>query len=223
MFSAPADQQKTVLVTSCSPSEGKTCITVNLGTSLALAGRKVLLVDANFHRAGITKAFNLQDTEKGLSNILVGQANADELIRNTGLENLDVLACGPLPPNSSELLSKGYLKDFIVQYSQKYDTILFDGPPLLVLSDSLILSTAVDGGIMVRRAGISSRGAIQRAREQLNRANAKLLGIVLNDVKASRGGYFKEMYRTYYEYQQSTLPGGSPEEKPESNKETPIT
>ncbi len=218
MFSAPADQQKTVLVTSCSPSEGKTCITVNLGTSLALAGRKVLLVDANFHRPGIAKAFNLQDADKGLSNVLVGHANADELLRNTGLENLDILASGPLPPNSSELLSKGYLKDFISQYSQKYDTILFDCPPLLVLSDSLILSTAVDGVIMVIRAGISSRGAIQRAREQLNRANAKLLGVVLNDVKVSRGGYFKEMYRTYYEYQQAALPGESQEEKEESTE-----
>ncbi len=215
MFSAPADQQKTVLITSCAPSEGKTCITVNLGTSLALIGKKVLLVDANFHRPGIAQALNIKNTERGLTNILVGEANAEELIQNSGLENLDVLPAGPLPPNSAELLSKGYLKDFINQYSQKYDTILFDGPPLLVLSDSLILSTAVDGVIMVIRAGISARGAIMRAREQLRRANAKLLGIVLNDVKASRGGYFKEMYRTYYEYQQTALPEA---EKGESNE-----
>ncbi len=216
LFSAPEEQRKSILITSCLPEEGKTCVVANLGTALALIGKKVLLVDANFRRPSLGKIFNV-DSENGLSNILVGNVNIDEIIHKTEYENLDVIPSGPLPPNSAELLSKGYLKEFISQYSHKYDVILFDGPPLLVVSDGIVISSAVNGVIMVVRAGVSSRGAIQRARDQLNKANAKFFGIVLNDVKASRGGYYREMYRTYYEYQ--TVPAlPESEETPEKTE-----
>ncbi len=201
LFCAPAEQQKSIMITSCSPTEGKTCMSVNLATSLALAGRKVLLVDANFRRAGVAASFGIKDATEGLSNILIGHKDADSLIHATPHENLHILSSGPLPPNPSELLSSRYLKDFVARFGEKYDTILFDGPPILVVSDAMVLSTAMDGVILIVRAGMSTRGAIQRARDQLKRANAKLLGVILNDVKITRGGYFREMYRTYYEYQ----------------------
>jgi capsular exopolysaccharide synthesis family protein len=201
LFCAPAEQQKSIMITSCSPLEGKTCMSVNLATSLALAGRKVLLVDANFRRPGVAAAFGIKDATEGLSNILIGHKNADSLIHATQHENLYILSSGPLPPNPSELLSSRYLKDFVARFGETYDTILFDGPPILVVSDAMVLSTAMDGVILIVRAGMSARGAIQRARDQLKRANARLLGVILNDVKITRGGYFREMYRTYYEYQ----------------------
>lgn len=212
LFSAPEDQRKSILVTSCFPEEGKTFIISNMALSLALLGKRVLLVDANFRRPTLSKVFNIKN-DKGLSNVLVGNVNADELIITTNYENLDILPSGPLPPNSAELLGRGHLNDFLSHYSHKYDAILFDGPPLLVVSDGLVVSSAVNGVIMVIRAEHSSRGAIQRARGLLLKADAKLLGVVLNDVRASRGGYYREMYRTYYEYQSSskTLPTGQEE------------
>jgi capsular exopolysaccharide synthesis family protein len=204
LFCAPTEEQKSIVITSCSPMEGKTCMSVNLATSLALTGRKVLLVDANFRRPVLANAFGIKNPAEGLSNILIGHKNPESLIQKTQHQNLDVLPAGPLPPNPAELLSGSYLKEFIRQFGQKYETIMFDGPPILVVSDAMVLSTVVDGVILVVRAGASSRGAIGRAKEQLKRAGAKLLGVVLNDVKITRGGYFREMYKTYYEYQTPT-------------------
>jgi capsular exopolysaccharide synthesis family protein len=222
LFCAPAEQQRSILVTSCSPSEGKTCVAVNLATSLALAGRKVLLVDANFRRPGVAQAFGLEGVTEGLSNILIGQGNPATLIHRTNQENLDILATGPLPPNPAELLGGTYLKDFIATFNKTYETIIFDGPPVLVVSDAMVMSTAMNGVVIVVRAGFSLRGAIQRARDQLRRVNAKLLGVVLNDVKITRGGYFREMYKTYYEYQSpAELPDTkeSPEPEPGESRE----
>ncbi|NLX04838.1 MAG: polysaccharide biosynthesis tyrosine autokinase [Phycisphaerae bacterium] len=200
LFAGPPEQQRTVLVTSCSPEEGKTCIAVNLATSLALAGQKVLLIDANFRRPSAAEAFGLSDGQQGLSDILVGRASASNLIRPTQHDNLDVLPAGPLPPNPAELLGNDHLKGLLQELKGRYQTIILDGPPLLVVSDALVLATAVDTAILTIRAGHTARGAILRAREQLRRVNARLSGIVLNDVRITRGGYFRQMYRTYYEY-----------------------
>jgi capsular exopolysaccharide synthesis family protein len=189
--------------------EGKTCLSANLAASLALAGRKVLLVDANFRRSVLVNAFGIKNPAEGLSNILIGHKDPESLILKTQHQNLDVLPSGPLPPNPAELLSGSYLKEFIQRFGQKYETIMFDGPPILVVSDAMVLSRVVDGVILVVRAGMCSRGAIGRAKDQLKRAGAKLLGVVLNDVKITRGGYFREMYKTYYEYQTPTaIEGG---------------
>jgi capsular exopolysaccharide synthesis family protein len=219
LFSAPAEEQKSILVTSCSPTEGKTCMSVNLATSLALAGRKILLVDANFRRSVLVQAFGIKNPAEGLSNILIGHKDPESLILKTQHQNLDILPAGPLPPNPAELLSGSYLKEFISRFGQKYETILFDGPPILVVSDAMVLSKEVDGVILVVRAGASSRGAIGRAKDQLKRAGAKLLGVILNDVKITRGGYFREMYKTYYEYQTPAVIG----EGETAKTETPVS
>lgn len=223
LFCAPADHQRSILVTSCSPSEGKTCVAVNLALSLALAGRKILLVDTNFRRPTVAPAFGLDGVNEGLSNILIGHPHPELLIHQTPHENLDILAAGPLPPNPAELLSGNYLKNFIAQFTGKYQTIIFDGPPVLVVSDAVVLATALDGVIMVVRAGLTARGAIQRAKDQLRRVNGKILGVVLNDVKVTRGGYFREMYKTYYEYQSrpSFEEGGDADDEADALARTP--
>jgi len=220
LFSAPVEEQRSILITSSSPEEGKTCVAVNLATALALAGRKILLVDANFRRPGIAEALGISDTSEGLSNILVGHANPETLIKKSPHENLDVLPTGPACPNPAELLGGNHLKSFLTQFNAKYETIIFDGPPLLVVSDGLVLATSIDGVILVVRAGVCARGTIHRAREQLRKVNAKLLGVVLNDARTTRGGYFREMYRTYYEYQTPAglLPEDMEEEEEENEK-----
>jgi capsular exopolysaccharide synthesis family protein len=215
LFSAPPEHQRTVLVTSCSPEEGKTCIAVNLATCLALADGKVLLVDANFRRPNVPQAFGFTNSREGLSNILVGSKAVDSLILKTPHENLDILPTGPLPPNPSELIGSRYFKDFLQHVKETYQTIIFDGPPLLVVNDALVLAAGVDTVALVVRAQHSSRGAVLRAREQLRRVNAKLCGVILNDVRIARGGYFREMYRTYYEY---LSPEALPEPEPEAEE-----
>ncbi len=216
LFSAPAEQLRSILVTSCAPSEGKTCVAVDLAISLASAGRRVLLVDANFRRPGVAQAFGLNGAGDGLSSILVGHPSPESLIQQTAHANLDVLSAGPLPSNPAELLSGRALRDLISRLNARYETVIFDGPPVLVVSDAMVMATSLNGVILIVRAGVSARGAIQRARDQLKRANAKVLGVILNDVKATRGGYFREMYKTYYEYQSSaSLPNSEDSEDTE--------
>jgi polysaccharide biosynthesis transport protein len=200
LLSSPAERQRTVLVTSSRPEEGKTTVAINLAISVGQSGRRVLLVDANFHRPALHNIFNKSQNE-GLSNALIGQASLSELARTTDLPNLDVITSGPIPPNPTELLASPYLQELITQASAQYDQIIFDGPPVLLVSDALVLAGVVHGTILVCRAKATSRGVIQRAREQLERVNAHIFGAILNAARVRRGGYFREQIRDYYDYQ----------------------
>jgi capsular exopolysaccharide synthesis family protein len=200
LLSAPAERQRAVLITSAKPEEGRTTVATNLALSLAMNGRRVLLVDANFHRPAIQKFFP-NTGSGGLSNVLIGQANLADVAVSTEVPNLDVLPSGPIPPNPTELLAGAYLKRMIGEAQERYDQIIFDGPPILLVSDSLVLAGVVDGVILVCRAKTTSRGVAMRAREQLEHVNARIFGAVLNAAQVSRGGYFREQIRSYYDYQ----------------------
>ncbi len=199
-LSSPAERQRTLLVTSAKPEEGKTAVAINLAIVVAQSNRRVLLVDANFHRPAIKGVFSKVGSE-GLSNILVGQAALEEVVRPSDLPNLDVLGSGPIPPNPAELLASPYLASLVTQATDRYDQIIFDGPPALLVSDGLVLAGSLDGVILVCRAKVASRGTVLRAREQLERANIRIFGAVLNAAQITRGGYFREQIRSYYDYQ----------------------
>ncbi|UCD27459.1 MAG: polysaccharide biosynthesis tyrosine autokinase, partial [Planctomycetota bacterium] len=199
-LSAPAEKQKTVLITSARPEEGKTSIAMNLAISIGQSGRRVLLLDTNFRRPILHQMFPNAPRE-GLSNLLIGQGRIEDLTAPSDLPNIDVMTSGPVPPNPTELLAGQYLKDILNQLGQNYDQIIIDGPPVLLVTDVLVMASNVDGMILVCRAKTSSRGAIMRAREQLERVNAHVFGAVLNAARVSRGGYFREQIRTYYDYQ----------------------
>lgn len=198
-FSAPVERQRSILITSPKPEDGKTAVAVNLATIIAQSGRRVLLVDSNFRRPTIHRIFH-QSTDQGLSNILVGQAGFDDLVQRTDLPNLDVLCSGPIPPNPAELLSSSYMRNLVNETIDKYDQVIFDGPPVLLVSDSLVLSTMVDGVILVCRAKANSRGVASRSRDLLARVEAHVFGAILNAVQVRRGGYYREQFRTFYEY-----------------------
>jgi polysaccharide biosynthesis transport protein len=200
VLSSPAEQQRSVLITSPKPEDGKTAVAINLAISLAQSGRRVLLVDANFHRPRLQTIFPKVNRE-GLSNVLIGQGRVADLAAKTDLPNLDVLSTGPIPPNPTELLASSYLRDMIAQATERYDQIIFDGPPTLLVSDVLVMSGSLDGVILVCRAMSCSRGVAQRARDQLERVEAHIFGAVLNAAQVTRGGYFREQIRTYYDYQ----------------------
>lgn len=200
-FSAPAEQQGVILVTSPSGGNGKTTVAANLAISIALSGRRVLLIDANFRRGGLPKIFP-DMKEQGLSNLLIGQCRLPDVATPTLVPGLNVVGAGPIPPNPAELLGGSYLRDVIVEARSQYDQVLFDGPPVLLVSDALVLAGAVDGVLVVCQYRGTSRGALQRTLSQLEAINARVFGAVLNMVETRAGGYFRKVYREFYEYQE---------------------
>lgn len=204
LLTCPADRQRTILVTSPRPEDGRTSVATNLAISLAQSGRRVLLVDANFHRPRLHTIFR-RNGVNGLSNALLGQARLADVVTKTDLPNLDVLTSGPIPPNPTELLGGSYLQQVIDQATERYDQIIFDGPPALLVSDVLVMTPSVDGVILVCRARSCSRGVAQRAREQIERVEGHIFGAVLNAAQVARGGYFREQIRSYYDYQSEQL------------------
>ena len=181
-------------VTSPGPGEGKSTTACNLAVTLAQLGTRTLLVDADLRRPLVHRAFNLVQ-EPGLTDILVGTAVLREAVRPNVIPNLDVLPAGALPPNPSELLGSGAMSRLLEELRGTYETVIFDSPPTLAVTDAAVLSTSTDATIMVVRSGETEEGAAQRALEQLRRVQARIAGVVLNGV--SRNG---DRYYYYYDY-----------------------
>ena len=202
-FSAPAERQRTVLVTSPRPEDGKTTVACNLAMAIAQGGRRVLLIDANFRRPEVGKVFG-HKPGKGLSNILIGDSALASYATKTDIPGLDVLHSGPTPPNPVELLGGEPCRKLLTDATAQYDHVIIDTAPVLLASDALVLGPAVDGVIVVVRAKHNSRGAARRACLLLADVGAHLFGAVLNAAQVSRGGYFREQLRAYYDYQTDT-------------------
>jgi succinoglycan biosynthesis transport protein ExoP len=197
-FSSPERPPKTMLVTSARKAEGKTSTVVNLAVTLACSWGKGIVLDADMRNPQLHKILGL-DNSKGLSSFLTGHLEFDNgLIQKTDIPNLDVITAGIIPPNPSELLGSQRLKDLLHELIPLYSFILFDSPPLLGLSDSLILSTVSDGVIMVVRSDSTPKEAALQARKSLQSVNARILGVVLNAIKQSNLKYGSYSY--YYSY-----------------------
>lgn len=198
-FSGPEETQRTLLITSPSRNDGKTTIAINLAVTLAHGGQRTLLIDCNFRRPALRQWF-ANTREEGLSNILVGKGTLAEIVTPTELPNLDVLTSGPLPPTPAELLGSHQMRELLAEATKRYAHVILDGPPVLLMSDAGVLATLVDGVILVARAEENTKGSLKRARETLDAISARVLGAVLNGVRARAGGYFREHYREFYEY-----------------------
>jgi polysaccharide biosynthesis transport protein len=197
---ASLDTTRSILVTGCNPEDGKTTVASNIAAGLALNGRRILLVDANFRRPNIHSIFGIGN-EAGLGDVLNAPELFDECIRETEVPNLSIMTTGARPRNSTELLESQLLIDFIERALQEYDHVIFDSGPLLMVSDSIALAPRVDGVITVVRARGNSRGLLQRVRDELRRLKAEHLGVVLNAVRSQGGGYYGPMIKNYYAYQ----------------------
>jgi capsular exopolysaccharide synthesis family protein len=198
LFSGPSESHRSVLVTSASPGDGRTTIAVNLAAATARAGRKVLLVDTNFRQPMVHQLFE-QCSRAGLSDVLSGQAQWREVVCPVA-DGLSVMPAGTLPPNPAELLASEMMRRLITEMEQEYDQVIFDGAPVMLVTDPLAVSTMVDGVILVVRAGRNSHGLVQRSRDTLNRVGAHVLGVVLNAVRVTPGGYLRKNYEAYYDY-----------------------
>lgn len=207
-FSGPADSQRTLLVTSAGPEDGKTSVATNLAVTMAQSNQRVLLIDCNFRRPALRRVFPTART-RGLSNVLVGQGTLDDLVSPTEIPSLFVLSSGPMPPTPAELLGSEAMRKLLAEAREKYQRVILDGPPALLISDAVVLAMQVDGVIVVARAETNRKGALKRVREQLESINARIVGAVLNGVKAKAGGYFRKHYRDFYEYtSDETVPAG---------------
>lgn len=212
-----------ITVTSALPSEGKTLVSVNVALALAQTGKRVLLFDADLRRPRIHKIFGGTHVP-GASNLFSAddELTLDDVIRSTDQENLSILPSGPIPPNPAELLNSPRMGEIIEQLSERFDYVVYDTSPVINVTDSAVLSERVDGALLVVRCFVTDRAAVAHARELLDGAEARLLGVVVNGVDAPRGGqeYEKYYYRNYY-YQYSD--DGSPKRKVRREKETKAT
>ena len=199
---------KSLLISSANPGDGKTTVASNLAMTMARAGSRVLLIEANFRRPALARALDVPDTV-GLSNVLVGMNTASEAIQATAVENLDVLVAGAAPPSPAELLGSDSMRRLVAEQAGAYDQVLIDGAPMLVVADNHLLSDLVDGVVLVLRAAENTRGLAVRAARQVLALRAHLYGAVLNRVRATKGGYFRESYEAYYDYAEST-PSAAP-------------
>lgn len=199
LFSGPARERRSLLITSASPDDGRTCVSTNLAIAMANNSQRVLLIDSNFRRPAIREVFP-EAGEAGLSNVLSGQIPWQDCVRTTTVPNLSVLSSGPLPPNPNELLGRELTKTVLNEMIEAYDQVIIDGPPLLLFTDATVLATRVDGVLLIVRAGVNTHGIAQRCRHSLDRVGAHTLGVVLNGVRTTIGGYLEKNYQTFYDY-----------------------
>ena len=194
LLSSAGHAPRTLLVTSSQPAEGKTTTSVNTAISLAQTGASVLIVDADLRRPRVHKIFNLKNNV-GLCNYLAGDCDLASLIQ-IAMPNLYVLPVGPLPPNPAELLGSSKMKIVVETLAANFDYVVIDSPPVSSFADSLILSSLVEGVIIVVRSGFTPREMAQRTKAHLQSVGAKILGVVINQIKLQPHDYY--YYSSYY-------------------------
>ncbi|MCP4598932.1 MAG: polysaccharide biosynthesis tyrosine autokinase, partial [Proteobacteria bacterium] len=197
LFMSADNPAKRILITSPSPQEGKTTVAVNLAIAMAQSGSKVLLVDTDMRRPRVHKAFGIQ-SRVGMSTLILGESTIEESVNKTDIPNLYVLTCGPAPPNPAELmLTESFIRVFD-QLSENYDRVIFDSPPVAVVTDAAILSKLVDGTLLIVKSLQTTREAAKHAVSVLADIDANILGAVLNDLDLSNRKYGQHYYYYYY-------------------------
>ena len=195
-FASVAAPLKTILVTSPSPEDGKTSVVANLANVVSQNNRKVLVIDGDLRKPRIHKIFQLPNRIGLTDYFLHAQERLNGVIKKTEIKSLFVITSGNLPPNPSELLGSERMQEVVETLSSHFDPIFIDTPPLLAVTDALVLAPRVDGVILVIDPAKTKRAALQHSIEQLKQVNANLLGVVLNNVKISRSHYYYN--RDYY-------------------------
>ncbi|WP_440100726.1 polysaccharide biosynthesis tyrosine autokinase [Streptosporangium sp. H16] len=195
-------QPKSLVVTSCLPSEGKSSVSANLAITLAQAGWRVVLVDGDLRRPTIPNYLGIEGTT-GLTDVLIGRAQLKEVIQVWGEPGMSVLPSGQIPPNPSELLGSGGMREVLAQLAETYDMVIIDAPPLLPVTDAATLGALCDGVLLVTRHGKTRREHMTRATELLASVNARVVGTVLNFFPLKDNTYFGYGYGYGYDAKES--------------------
>lgn len=189
-----------IMTTSAYPEDGKTTVTVNLALMFALSDAKVILIDADIRKGRVAKYFK-RKSAPGLSDCLSGQNTLDEVIHQSHVnENLSYITCGTHSPKPYELLESNEMKELLAELRTRYDYVIIDTPPVLLISDALAITPITDGTVLVCRHNVSYVSDVTRALNTLQFAKANVLGIVVNDYKAPATGKFYGGYKKYYYY-----------------------
>jgi|Deesub1362B_J571_1020462.scaffolds.fasta_scaffold00010_131 capsular exopolysaccharide synthesis family protein len=199
MLSSASKPPKTILITSPGSGDGKTTVVCNTAASLIKSLKRGIVIDADLRKPMLNQKFGITN-EVGLSTFLSGNIEFNEgLIKKTNIQGLDIITSGPIPPNPSELLGSARMRDLLDALYTLYDFVLIDSAPVLGMTDSLYLSNFTEGVIIVIKAGKTSRDALKETKRLLNKINAKILGVVLNDLKEQdmKYGYYY-YYSSYY-------------------------
>lgn len=199
-LSADAESCRCLLLTSAGPREGKTTTSINTGTVFAYSGARTLIVDADLRKPRLHKSLGVTN-EAGLSNCLVDESiDPATLCQQTEIPNVWMLPSGPVPPNPSELLGRKRMKVVLDRLRETFDQIIVDTPPIGAVTDAAILAKVVDGVILVVHAGKTRRTIVHRGLEQLRHIEARIVGVVLNNLRIGRGRYYPGYYNYYYYY-----------------------
>jgi len=192
LFSSADKPMKTITVSSPRPREGKTTTTIYMGTIMAQSGQRVLLVDTDLRRPRLHKSLGVS-RQRGLTNLILGDAAYDDVIKTTDIPNLYVLPCGPQPPNPAELLLSNRFKQVLAELEARFDRILLDSPPVLAVTDAVVLARLSSGVMLIAQAGKTLLDDVGHSARQFRDIDAPILGVILNDMDISDrryGGYY---------------------------------
>ncbi|WP_297420849.1 CpsD/CapB family tyrosine-protein kinase [Clostridium sp.] len=191
-YSSVDKEIRSIVVTSANPQEGKSTVSGNLALSFAQNGKKVIIIDCDLRKPSIHKKFNISNL-CGFSEVMIGKETLENAIQEYK-SNMHILPSGKIPPNPSEMISSTTMSDLLERLKEEYDIIILDSPPLDAFTDGQILSTKVDGTILVVLAGESKIESVKEAKNLLNRVGAHIIGLVINKVSKK-----KTNYSHYYE------------------------
>lgn len=192
-FTSVDSKTKKIMITSSGPGEGKSTTAANLAVSIAQSGKSVLLIDADMRNPTQHKLFGLSNSNvEGLSVSLVQDQGRQAFIQETEVPGVSVLTSGPIPPNPAELVGSKRMKHLLEELSEQFDVVLIDTPPIITVTDAAIIAQEVDGVILVLASGEVNKDFALRAKDQLDKVGAKILGAVLNkaDIKTSEYYYY---------------------------------
>jgi len=205
MFMNPDQPLRRLLVTSAGPSEGKTTVACSLAIAFAQAGQRVCLVDADLRRPRLHHIFD-RHGDSGLTNVLVGESTLDVVAKPTGIENLFSVPAGPTPPNPADMLGSERFRLVLAELAARFDRVVIDSPPVVAVTDSVVLSTLVDGTVFVARAFLTARHLSAQGLRALRDVGAPVAGVVLNAVNVNRHEYSYYYYRYYRDGYRSSPP-----------------
>jgi len=195
LFSSAESAPQVLLISSAAPKEGKTITAANLAVVMAQANGKTIILDCDLRRPTMHRLFGISK-DMGVSNLLVGGGSAKEAIIHTRIPNLDIIPCGTIPPNPSEILGSARMLTLLNGLRKLYAHILIDSPPSTAVTDAVVLSKSVDGVVMVVRTGYTAREIVKNGMAQFGAVGAHILGAVLNGVDMRGNGYY--YYQYYY-------------------------